>query len=259
MTAQSMIQTAYILSGLLFILALAGLSRHESAKLGNWFGMTGMTLAGAATFFYAIDHSERGALATTALLVVPLLIGSAIGLWLANKVEMTGMPQLIAMLHSFVGVAAVAVGIASYLDTEHNSVAHLIEVAVGVLIGAYTFTGSVVAFGKLSGKMSSRPLMLPHRNLINLAMLLAAIGATVWFTLDPTIWALLIITALGLALGYHMVASIGGGDMPVVVSMLNSYSGWAAAAAGFMLGNNLLIVTGALVGSSGAIDRKSVV
>lgn len=253
MTAQSMIQTAFILSGLLFILALAGLSRHESAKLGNWFGMTGMTLAGAATFFYAIDHSERGALATTALLVVPLLIGSAIGLWLANKVEMTGMPQLIAMLHSFVGVAAVAVGIASYLDTEHNSVAHLIEVAVGVLIGAYTFTGSVVAFGKLSGKMSSRPLMLPHRNLINLAMLLAAIGATVWFTLDPTIWALLIITALGLALGYHMVASIGGGDMPVVVSMLNSYSGWAAAAAGFMLGNNLLIVTGALVGSSGAI------
>ena len=190
---------------------------------------------------------------TTVLLVVPLLVGSTIGLWLANKVEMTGMPQLIAMLHSFVGLAAVAVGIASYLDTDHNSTAHLIEVAVGVLIGAYTFTGSVVAFGKLSGKMSSRPLMLPQRNLINLAMLVAAIGATVWFTLSPSIWPLLLITVLGLGLGYHMVASIGGGDMPVVVSMLNSYSGWAAAAAGFMLGNNLLIVTGALVGSSGAI------
>ena len=130
MTAQSIIQTAYILSGLLFILALAGLSKHESAKMGNWFGMAGMTLAGAATFFYAIDHSERGWVVTTVLLVVPLLVGSTIGLWLANKVEMTGMPQLIAMLHSFVGLAAVAVGIASYLDTDHNSTAHLIEVAV---------------------------------------------------------------------------------------------------------------------------------
>ncbi|MGA4669341.1 Re/Si-specific NAD(P)(+) transhydrogenase subunit beta [Propionibacteriaceae bacterium Y1923] len=253
MTAQSIIQTAFIIAALLFILALAGLSKHETARVGNWYGMAGMTIAGAATFFYAIDHSERGWVMTLVLLAVPLLIGSAIGLWLANKVEMTGMPQLIAMLHSFVGLAAVAVGIASYLDTDHNTVAHLIEVGVGVLIGAYTFTGSVVAFGKLSGKMSSRPLMLPQRNLINLAMLLAAIGCTVWFTLSPNIWALVIITVLGFALGWHMVASIGGGDMPVVVSMLNSYSGWAAAAAGFMLGNNLLIVTGALVGSSGAI------
>lgn len=253
MTAESVVQAAYIIAGLLFILALAGLSKHETAKVGNWFGMIGMTIAGAATFLYAIDNSERGWLVTAVLLIVPLVIGSSIGLWLATKVEMTGMPQLIAALHSFVGLAAVAVGFASYLDTDHNTLAHLIEVAVGVLIGAYTFTGSVVAFGKLSGKMSSRPLMLPQRNLLNLLMLAIGVGGIVWFAVSPNLWALGVVTVVGFALGYHMVASIGGGDMPVVVSMLNSYSGWAAAAAGFMLGNNLLIVTGALVGSSGAI------
>ncbi|MGA4508893.1 Re/Si-specific NAD(P)(+) transhydrogenase subunit beta [Propionibacteriaceae bacterium G1746] len=253
MTAESVIQTAYIIAALLFILALAGLSRHESARAGNLAGIVGMTIAGTATFGYALLNSERSPGLTAVLLLAPLLVGSAIGLWLALKVEMTGMPQLIAMLHSFVGLAAVAVGFASYLDTEHNSLAHLIEVAVGVLIGAYTFTGSVVAFGKLSGRMKSKPLMLPNRNLLNLVMLLAAVAATVWFAVAPSVWPLLVVTVLGLALGWHMVASIGGGDMPVVVSMLNSYSGWAAAAAGFMLGNDLLIVTGALVGSSGAI------
>lgn len=253
MTMLSIIQTAYLLAALLFILALAGLSRHESAKMGNLAGMVGMTIAGAATVAYALDTSQRGMLLTTVLLFVPLLVGSAIGLWLALRVEMTGMPELIAMLHSFVGLAAVLVGFGSYLDAGTNDVAHLVEVGLGVLIGAYTFTGSVVAFGKLSGRMASKPLMLPQRNLLNLAMLLLALACCAWFAVSPTIWALVLVAALGFALGFHMVASIGGGDMPVVVSMLNSYSGWAAAAAGFMLGNDLLIITGALVGSSGAI------
>lgn len=253
MTAISLITTAYIIAALLFILALAGLSKHETAKMGNWAGMVGMTLAGVATFFYALEQSERGTMTTAILLLVPLLLGSAIGLWLALRVEMTGMPELIAMLHSFVGLAAVLVGFGSYLATAHNDVAHLIEVGLGVLIGAYTFTGSIVAFGKLSGRMKSKPLMLPARNLLNLAMLVVALAATALFAIQPSILPLVIITVLGFVLGFHMVASIGGGDMPVVVSMLNSYSGWAAAAAGFMLGNDLLIITGALVGASGAI------
>ena len=253
MSATTIINSAYIIAALLFILALACLSKHETAKLGNVFGMSGMTLAGAATFAYAVTHSERGQVTTAILLLIPLLIGSAIGLWLALRVEMTGMPQLIAILHSFVGLAAVAVGFASWLDVGGHDVAHLIEVGLGVLIGAYTFTGSVVAYGKLSGRMASKPLMMPQRNLLNLAMLVAALGCTAWFAASPNVAALVLVAVLGFALGFHMVASIGGGDMPVVVSMLNSYSGWAAAAAGFMLGNDLLIVTGALVGSSGAI------
>ncbi|MGJ6980171.1 Re/Si-specific NAD(P)(+) transhydrogenase subunit beta [Aestuariimicrobium soli] len=266
MTSQSLVQTAFIIAALLFILALAGLSRHETAKLGNLAGMTGMTLAGVATVAFALTHSERGWVLTFVLLAVPMLVGSAIGLWLALRVQMTGMPQLIALLHSFVGLAAVLVGFGSFLDAPAagagasggggTDLAHLIEVGVGVLIGAYTFTGSIVAFGKLSGRLSGRPLMLPARTWLNLAAFVLAIAAIAWLAVAPHglgLVPLVLVTLLGFALGWHMVASIGGGDMPVVVSMLNSWSGWAAAAAGFMLGNDLLIVTGALVGSSGAI------
>ncbi|WP_022910665.1 Re/Si-specific NAD(P)(+) transhydrogenase subunit beta [Aestuariimicrobium kwangyangense] len=260
MTAESLVQTTFIIAALLFILALAGLSRHESARMGNLAGMVGMTLAGVATVGYALTHSQRGIPLTLVLLVVPLLIGSAIGLWLALRVQMTGMPQLIAMLHSFVGLAAVLVGFSSFLDTAASTggseTAHLVEVGVGVLIGAYTFTGSVVAYGKLSGRLAGRPLMLPGRTWLNLGAFLASVAAIVWLVMAPHgqgLWPLGLVTLLGFALGWHMVSSIGGGDMPVVVSMLNSWSGWAAAAAGFMLGNDLLIVTGALVGSSGAI------
>jgi len=193
-------------------------------------------------------------------------VGGAIGLWRARVVEMTGMPELIAILHSFVGLAAVLVGWSGYLQVEGGSdpieVAHLIsqgtlgihhaEVFIGVFIGAVTFTGSIVAFGKLSGRMNSNPMVLPGKNLLNIGALVAFVALTVWFCLSPTIWLLIAVTIVALALGWHLVASIGGGDMPVVVSMLNSYSGWAAAASGFLLENDLLIVTGALVGSSGA-------
>ena len=254
LTLASLVQAAYIIAAVLFILALAGLSRHETARMGNLFGMAGMFIAVGGVVTQAVTTAPRGFLATALLLGSAMAIGGAIGIWRAYTVEMTGMPQLIAMLHSFVGLAAVLVGFNSFLDVgADHSATHLIEVGVGVLIGAYTFTGSIVAFGKLSGRMNSRPLMIPGRNLLNLAMLLVAVAATAWFVLVPSLPPLLVITVLGLALGWHMVASIGGGDMPVVVSMLNSYSGWAAAAAGFMLGNDLLIVTGALVGSSGAI------
>ncbi|WP_026928038.1 Re/Si-specific NAD(P)(+) transhydrogenase subunit beta [Granulicoccus phenolivorans] len=253
----SLVQTAYIIAAVLFVLALAGLSRHETAKLGNAAGMVGMVIAIAATVAEALRSAERGPVVTGVLILVAVLIGATIGLWRSRTVEMTGMPQLIAMLHSFVGLAAVLVGVGSFLDTAHSDLAHRIEVAIGVLIGAYTFTGSLVAFAKLSGRMKSKALMLPGRHVLNLLALIAAIGCTVWFALAPQfpfgLIALLAIALLGFALGWHMVASIGGGDMPVVVSMLNSYSGWAAAAAGFMLGNDLLIITGALVGSSGAI------
>ncbi|WP_425310147.1 Re/Si-specific NAD(P)(+) transhydrogenase subunit beta [Ammonicoccus fulvus] len=263
----SLVQTAYIVAAVLFILALAGLSKHESAKLGNLAGMIGMVIAVGATVAEALTcrapaagevaHCAygMGKPMTALLLLVAVLIGAAIGVWRARTVEMTGMPQLIAILHSFVGIAAVLVGFNSYLSVpagQHNA-AHLVEVALGVLIGAYTFTGSVVAFGKLSGRMKSKPMMLPARNLLNILVFVVAIGFTVWFVIAPNVIPLIVVALIGFALGWHMVASIGGGDMPVVVSMLNSYSGWAAAAAGFMLGNNLLIVTGALVGSSGAI------
>lgn len=254
LTLASLVQAAYIIAAVLFILALAGLSRHETARMGNVFGMAGMFIAVGGVVTQAVTSAPRGFWWTAVLLGSAMLIGAAIGFWRAYTVEMTGMPQLIAMLHSFVGLAAVLVGFNSFLDVgSDHSAAHLIEVGIGVLIGAYTFTGSIVAFGKLSGRMKSTPLMIPGRNLVNLAMFLVAVAATAWFVAIPSLPPLLVITALGLALGWHMVASIGGGDMPVVVSMLNSYSGWAAAAAGFMLGNDLLIVTGALVGSSGAI------
>jgi NAD(P) transhydrogenase subunit beta len=190
------------------------------------------------------------------LLVIVILVGAGIGLWRARVVAMTGMPELIALLHSFVGLAAVLVGWNGALDS-HGVPAEFIgihhgEVFIGVFIGAVTFTGSIVAFLKLSARISSSPLMLPGKNVLNVGALVGFVGLTVWYIVTPDIWLLVAVTVLALLLGWHLVASIGGGDMPVVVSMLNSYSGWAAAAAGFLLSNDLLIVTGALVGSSGA-------
>jgi NAD(P) transhydrogenase subunit beta len=257
----TIVQAAYIVSALLFIMALAGLSKHETAKTGNAYGVTGMTIAIVATIYLALKGaSAEGALGVPAaigLIVLAMAIGAAIGLWRAKSVEMTQMPELIAILHSLVGAAAVLVGYNSYLTDKGltGSLAniHSVEVFLGVFIGAVTLTGSVVAFLKLSTRISSKPLTLPQRHKMNLAALLISAGLMVWFVLSGSIVPLLIMTVISLALGWHLVASIGGGDMPVVISMLNSYSGWAAAAAGFMLNNDLLIVVGALVGSSGAI------
>jgi NAD(P) transhydrogenase subunit beta len=253
---------AYIVAGLLFILSLAGLSRHETAKAGNAYGIAGMAIALTATV--GLAARSIGASGLT-LLLAAMAVGGAIGLWRARRVEMTGMPELIAMLHSFVGLAAVLVGWNGYLSVEGVAAQdggpagggaeigiHSAEVVIGVFIGAVTFTGSIVAFLKLSARIRSNPLMLPGRNVLNLAALVAFAVLTVLFVADPNLGLLAAVTALALALGWHLVASIGGGDMPVVVSMLNSYSGWAAAASGFLLGNDLLIITGALVGSSGA-------
>jgi len=260
--SMTLIQGSYIIAGLAFILALAGLSKHESAKSGNTYGIIGMGIALVITVLGAViginavnDASDRPGtgLPALGLILVAVLIGAAIGIWRAKKVEMTGMPELIAMLHSFVGLAAVLVGYNSYLSvTGPDDKVHLAEVFIGVFIGAVTFTGSIIAFLKLSARMKSAPLMLPGHNYINLGAVVAFLGLTVWFVLSPAVWLLILMTVIALALGLHLVASIGGGDMPVVVSMLNSYSGWAAAAAGFMLNNDLLIITGALVGSSGA-------
>ncbi len=252
------------MAGLLFILALAGLSHHETAKVGNTFGMAGMAVALVATIVLAVDRDIEGT--GLALLLVATAIGAAIGLWRARVVEMTGMPELIALLHSFVGLAAVLVGWNGYLHVEadldgaeaHHLQAletlgiHHAEVFIGVFIGAVTFTGSIVAFLKLSARIKSNPLMLPGKNVLNLGALVAFAVLTGWFVVDPQLWLLVAVTLIALGLGWHLVASIGGGDMPVVVSMLNSYSGWAAAASGFLLENDLLIITGALVGSSGA-------
>jgi H+-translocating NAD(P) transhydrogenase subunit beta len=253
MTVGSAAAAAYIVAALLFILSLAGLSRHESAKAGNSFGIAGMALALAATIALAVDGglSGRGAV----LIAVAVAVGAGIGLWRARRVAMTGMPELIAILHSFVGLAAVLVGWNGYLSEEAaggGDAIHSAEVGVGVFIGAVTFTGSIVAFLKLSARIKSAPLVLPGKNALNLGALVGFAVLTVVFVVDPGLPVLAAITVLALALGWHLVASIGGGDMPVVVSMLNSYSGWAAAASGFLLGNDLLIVTGALVGSSGA-------
>jgi len=255
---------AYIVAALLFILALAGLSRHETAKVGNTFGILGMAIALVATIALAVDAEIEGL--GLALLIGATAVGAAIGLWRARVVEMTGMPELIALLHSFVGLAAVLVGWNGFFHVEdepHGHAAELLqvqdllgihsaEVFIGVFIGAVTFTGSIVAFLKLSARINSKPLMLPGKNLLNIGALVAFGVLTVWFVIDPQLWLLVVVTALALLLGWHLVASIGGGDMPVVVSMLNSYSGWAAAASGFLLENDLLIITGALVGSSGA-------
>jgi H+-translocating NAD(P) transhydrogenase subunit beta len=264
MSVELAAQAAYIVAALLFILALAGLSHHETARAGNSFGIAGMVVALAATITLAVhDHIQGAGLA---LLIGATAVGAAIGLYRARVVEMTGMPELIALLHSFVGLAAVLVGWNGFLrveDTPGGPAAralaatatlgiHHAEVVIGVFIGAVTFTGSIVAFLKLSARIRSSPLMLPGKNLLNLGALAAFAVLVVWFTAAPRLWLLAAVTVIALLLGWHLVASIGGGDMPVVVSMLNSYSGWAAAASGFLLGNDLLIITGALVGSSGA-------
>ncbi len=259
--AQSIATAAYIVAALLFILALSGLSKQETARRGVVYGITGMTIALVATVVLVVANGalvpdDVTAYLGAALLVGAVVIGGAIGLWRARVVEMTGMPELIALLHSFVGLAAVLVGWngALYADGIAPELVgiHHAEVFIGVFIGAVTFTGSIVAFLKLSGRMSSKPLMLPGKNVLNVGALILFVAMTVWYVITPELWLLIVVTALALALGWHLVASIGGGDMPVVVSMLNSYSGWAAAAAGFLLNNDLLIVTGALVGSSGA-------
>ncbi len=256
--AQSIATAAYIVAALLFILALAGLSKQESARRGIAYGIAGMTIALVATVILVLAEGALtgGAALGIVLLVAAVVIGGAIGLWRARVVEMTGMPELIALLHSFVGLAAVLVGWNGALYAEGIAPElvgiHHAEVFIGVFIGAVTFTGSIVAFLKLSGRMSSKPLMLPGKNALNIGALALFVVLTVWYVATPSIWLLVAVTVLALALGWHLVASIGGGDMPVVVSMLNSYSGWAAAAAGFLLNNDLLIVTGALVGSSGA-------
>ena len=254
---------AYIVAALLFIAALAGLSKHETAKHGNLAGMAGMGLALVATLLLAAQKAEllgeRSFVVTLLLVLVMMAAGAAIGAWRARTVEMTGMPELVAMLHSFVGLAAVLVGINSYLEYDgYADAAHDVEVFVGVFIGAVTLTGSLVAWAKLSGRMTSAPLALPGRHWLNLGVIVASLLLMAWFIaidgeLELGLVPLLAMTLLALLLGFHLVAAIGGGDMPVVVSMLNSYSGWAAAAAGFMLGNDLLIIVGALVGSSGAI------
>lgn len=247
-----LVQAAYIVAALFFILSLAGLSKQESAKSGNYYGIAGMTIALIATIF---GPESQGFV----WIVIAMAIGGTIGIHYAKKVEMTEMPELVAILHSFVGMAAVLVGYNSYLDapeaaTHAEHVIHLVEVFLGVFIGAVTFTGSVVAFGKLRGIVSSSPLNLPHKHKLNLAAVVVSTLLMLHFVnADGSMFALIVMTLIAFAFGYHLVASIGGADMPVVVSMLNSYSGWAAAAAGFMLANNLLIVTGALVGSSGAI------
>jgi len=249
----NLVQAAYIVAAVLFVLSLAGLSRHEKAKEGNAFGVTGMVIALVATVWSVLDRSPH-ALSTLAFIVVAMVVGGAIGLWRARVVEMTQMPELVAMLHSFVGLAAVLVGLNSHLTVgDASDTVHSVEVFLGVFIGAVTFTGSIVAFLKLSARIRSAPLMLPARHWLNLAVLVVSAVLLVVYVRTHSVAPLLLMTALALAFGWHLVASIGGGDMPVVVSMLNSYSGWAAAAAGFMLGNDLLIVTGALVGSSGAI------
>lgn len=249
----SAVQGVYLVAAVLFVLSLAGLSKQETARRGNLLGMIGMGLALAATVVLSLDESERSPLVTLLLIALVLVIGIAVGTWRARSVEMTQMPEMIAMLHSFVGIAAVLVGFNSYLTETHADAVHLVEVFLGVLIGAVTFTGSIVAYLKLSAKMKSAPLTLPGRNWLNLGALVVSAGLMGWFVASPSLVPLVLMTVVSLALGWHLVAAIGGGDMPVVVSMLNSYSGWAAAAAGFMLSNNLLIVTGALVGSSGAI------
>jgi len=255
MNIQGIISVSYIIATILFILALGGLSNQETARRGNWYGVIGMAIALIATILGVVSQNY-------VLLFGALVIGGSIGLLAARRVQMTQMPELVAILHSLVGIAAVAVGFANFMDpTKHLTgvelTIHDIETYLGILIGAVTFSGSIIAFGKLSGRMSGSPLMLPARHLLNLGLLFLAIWMGYEFVQQSAagggMQPLIIMTAIALIFGIHMVMAIGGADMPVVVSMLNSYSGWAAAATGFMLVNDLLIVTGALVGSSGAI------
>ena len=257
MNAVAVANAAYIAAALLFIMSLAGLSKHESGRTGIRYGIAGMATAMTATIWLTLSGEWNAATSQGfVLLVIALVIGAIIGLWRARVVAMTGMPELIALFHSFVGLTAVLVGWNGALHSGDLSPelvgVHRAEVFIGVFIGAVTFTGSIVAYLKLSAKMSSKPLILPGRNLLNLSALVGFIALTVAYVITPDLYLLVAVTVLALALGWHLVASIGGGDMPVVVSMLNSYSGWAAAATGFLLSNDLLIVTGALVGSSGA-------
>ena len=255
--SQSLATVAYLGAAILFILSLGGLSNPETSRRGNLFGMVGMALAVLATVF-----GPRVSPSGMAWIVGALVIGGGIGLYAAKVVKMTQMPELVALMHSLVGLAACLVGFASYVDTSiqlqgAEKIIHEVEIYIGILIGAVTFSGSLVAFGKLNGKIGGKPLLLPARHWLNLAGLLIVI----WFgreflraeTVEQGMVPLMVMTVIALLFGIHMVMAIGGADMPVVVSMLNSYSGWAAAATGFMLSNDLLIVTGALVGSSGAI------
>ncbi|HEX9875909.1 MAG TPA: Re/Si-specific NAD(P)(+) transhydrogenase subunit beta [Gammaproteobacteria bacterium] len=253
--SQGIVTVSYIGATILFILALGGLSHPETARRGNLYGVAGMGIALLATILGVVA-------ANYGLLIGGLLVGGSIGLILARRVQMTQMPELVAILHSLVGLAAVLVGFANFMDPTHELIGveltiHDIETYIGVLIGAVTFSGSVIAFGKLSGKLSGKPLTLPARHWLNLVLVVLMIWLAGEFLEGSVNGAglvpLSIMTGLALLLGIHMVMAIGGADMPVVVSMLNSYSGWAAAATGFMLSNDLLIVTGALVGSSGAI------
>ena len=255
--SQSLATVAYLGAAILFILSLGGLSNPETSRRGNLFGMVGMAIAVLATVF-----GPRVSASGMAWIVGALVIGGGIGLYAARVVKMTQMPELVALMHSLVGLAACLVGFASYVDTSiqlegAEKLIHEVEIYVGILIGAVTFSGSLIAFGKLNGKIGGKPLLLPARHWLNLVLLLVVI----WFgreflraeTVEQGMLPLVVMTVVALLFGIHMVMAIGGADMPVVVSMLNSYSGWAAAATGFMLSNDLLIVTGALVGSSGAI------
>lgn len=253
--SQGLVTVSYIGASVLFILALSGLSNPETARRGNLYGMVGMTIALLATIFGTVT-------ANYGIMIGGLLIGGYIGVTLARKVQMTEMPELVAILHSLVGMAAVLVGFANFLGhdsgiTGVDKTIHDVETYLGILIGAVTFSGSVIAFGKLSGKIGGTPLTLPGRHWFNLGLLIGSI-VLCWVFVEQSAAGtgtvpLLIMTGIALLFGIHMVMAIGGADMPVVVSMLNSYSGWAAAATGFMLNNDLLIIIGALVGSSGAI------
>ncbi len=247
----NIVTAIYIAASVLFILALGGLSNQEKAKRAVWYGIIGMALAVAGTIF----STE----VTSSSWLLPMLaIGAVIGAIVALRVEMTGMPQLVAALHSFVGLAAVFIGLNSNMDPPSGLIGaelviHEVEIFVGVFIGAITFTGSIVAYGKLAGVISGKPLTLPGRHALNLGMVLVCFGLGAMYLNHAGPWTLWVMTAIAFVFGAHLVLAIGGADMPVVVSMLNSYSGWAAAATGFLLGNDLLIVTGALVGASGAI------
>ncbi len=249
--SENIVTALYIAASVLFILSLGGLSGQESAKRAVWYGVVGMAIAVIGTIF-------SPAVTITSSLLPLLVVGAVIGGIVAMRVEMTGMPQLVAALHSFVGLAAVFIGINSDIVPPvglagAEKIIHEVEIFVGVFIGAITFTGSVVAYGKLSGVLDGKPLTLPGRNVLNVGMVLVSIFLGYLYMSHAGSWTLWVMTAIALVFGLHMVLAIGGADMPVVVSMLNSYSGWAAAATGFLLGNDLLIVTGALVGASGAI------
>ncbi len=253
--SQGLVIMSYVAASVLFILSLSGLSHQETARRGNYYGMAGMAIAILATIF-------SDAVESYVILVIALAIGGFIGTKAALKVEMTQMPELVALMHSLVGMAAVLVGYANFIDTSNlltgvEKTIHEIEIYIGIFIGAITFSGSVIAFGKLCGKIDGKPYLLPARHWLNLTMLVIVfwLGSQFLAGIEQGggTWPLIFMTLIALAFGIHMVMAIGGADMPVVVSMLNSYSGWAAAATGFMLSNDLLIVTGALVGSSGAI------